>query len=457
MLLAATLATASVAYAPPQTLRWTATIQPGIQVITEVSPDFPLSFRAVKFRYPAEGVRLESRLAWDQVYSRTGFVSRENTRDMVARTGALIGINADFFGNDGDPLGAMLSEGELVSEPYFPRTAVAWGPEGGLRFDSPAFSASIEPVGAPRIRIDGFNRSVRSGEIVLFTRKGGNASSKLRCTAFLFEAKQPVPLNATFSLRLKTTVPGVTDIPVALDEVILMVSPERIAEVSASLFAGLEYDFKTRLTGQIDWSTMKEAIGGGPRLVVDGVARVTRDYERFDPSYNNRHPRSAVGYTRNGEVVLLAVDGRMESSKGLTLDELANLMVKLGCVDAMNLDGGGSSTLVLGGAVLNRPSDGGLRAVANSLLVYAPKPVEPVTGHAVIVKPGTIRPGDRTTLEMACAAGTIPPEEVVWAGNGAAGWVGGDGAFRATAPGKVTVRAYARGAWASADVIVTSP
>jgi hypothetical protein len=152
-MIVSTLAAVILQPAPLQSVRWTATPTPGVQVIQEVDPNFPLKFWAMKFKYPAEGFRLEARLANDNVFSKTILRSRENVRDMAVRTGALMAINADFFGNDGDPLGTMIAGGELVSEPYSPRSVAAWTPASGLTFDSPSFGAYIEPVGAPRIRV----------------------------------------------------------------------------------------------------------------------------------------------------------------------------------------------------------------------------------------------------------------------------------------------------------------
>jgi len=455
MIIAATLTTLAAAHALPAPVRWTSTVRPDVQIIREVDPDFPLSFSAVKFKFPAEGYRMEARLANDTVFSRLGVLSRENVMQMARRSGALVAINADFFGNDGDPLGMMISGGELVSEPYIPRSVAAWGETGGLLFDSPTYSGYIDLVGGQRLRIDGINRSVRSGEIVLFTRKGGVASSKQRCTAYLFESTKQMPLTGSFAMRLKTNVSDLTDIPVALDEAILLVSPERQAEVAAALYPGLTYDFQVKVSGRIDWQSVKEAIGGGPRLVKEGTASVSRDYERFDPSYNNRHPRTAIGYTANREVILLTVDGRSDFSKGLTLDELASLMVKLGCVDAMNLDGGGSTTLVLEGEVLNRPSDGGLRSVANGLLLFAPEATPKPERVTIEVKPGEIKPGDRTTLKVLAPEGVVPEDQVVWTCASKCGWVGGDGAFRAVAPGKAVVRAYAKGIWTAVELTIS--
>jgi exopolysaccharide biosynthesis protein len=84
-----------------------------------------------------------------------------------------------------------------------------------------------------------------------------------------------------------------------------------------------------------------------------------------------RHPRTAVGFSRDSTTLLLVVvDGRSSASVGMTLGELADLMRRLGAWQALNFDGGGSTTMVIGGAVVNVPSDAtGEREVGNALLV----------------------------------------------------------------------------------------
>jgi hypothetical protein len=120
-----------------------------------------------------------------------------------------------------------------------------------------------------------------------------------------------------------------------------------------------------------------------PALVRDGVAQVTWREERARADFaENAHPRSAVASTRQGGALLVAVDGRTEAGAGMTLDELAQLLVSQGAVDGLNLDGGGSTTLWARGepqgGVVNHPSDnslpdhGGERGVASALGVFAP-------------------------------------------------------------------------------------
>lgn len=101
------------------------------------------------------------------------------------------------------------------------------------------------------------------------------------------------------------------------------------------------------------------ALGAGPMLIVNGRIRITDDEEVFfGTSIPNTHPRTAAGITADGDLLLLVVDGRQPDSRGVNLEELAAILWNLGAVDALNLDGGGSSTIVVNGVLLNRPVGG---------------------------------------------------------------------------------------------------
>lgn len=117
---------------------------------------------------------------------------------------------------------------------------------------------------------------------------------------------------------------------------------------------------------------VRDALAAGPSLISDGEIRITSDEEVFfGSSIPAVHPRTAAGYTRNGDLILLVVDGRQPVSHGVDLPELAGLMHDLGCIEAFNLDGGGSSTLVVGGKLVNRPAGGTYqREVMSALAVF---------------------------------------------------------------------------------------
>ncbi|MEM9667035.1 MAG: phosphodiester glycosidase family protein [Bacteroidota bacterium] len=104
---------------------------------------------------------------------------------------------------------------------------------------------------------------------------------------------------------------------------------------------------------------VRDALSGGPVLLRDGRLHVTADAEVFfGTSIPDIHPRTAAGTTADGALILMVVDGRQPASRGVSLDELAQLMRAAGAVEAVNLDGGGSSTLVVDGLLINRPTGG---------------------------------------------------------------------------------------------------
>jgi exopolysaccharide biosynthesis protein len=123
-------------------------------------------------------------------------------------------------------------------------------------------------------------------------------------------------------------------------------------------------------SGTADIWDVRDALSAGPALIKDGSIRITSDEEVFfGSSIPNVHPRSAAGRTVDGALIVMVVDGRQEFSRGVYLEELAAMMLDLGVVEALNLDGGGSSALVVNGALLNRPTGGTTEREVMSALV----------------------------------------------------------------------------------------
>jgi len=117
------------------------------------------------------------------------------------------------------------------------------------------------------------------------------------------------------------------------------------------------------------WDAYSSALGGGPRLVTNGKAEVKVEGFRSDVT-NGLGPRTAMGVDKFGRYIIVVADGRQGYySTGLTLAELAFTMQKLGAVNALNFDGGGSTSMVVRSKVINRPSDGSERRVSNAILV----------------------------------------------------------------------------------------
>ncbi|MBL6720530.1 MAG: phosphodiester glycosidase family protein [Planctomycetes bacterium] len=123
------------------------------------------------------------------------------------------------------------------------------------------------------------------------------------------------------------------------------------------------------------WEGVEELLGAGPMLVAHGALHNTEVAECFQSlGGTSRHPRTAAGWAEDGTLLLLVLDGRSKTSRGATLDETAAILLAHGAHEALNLDGGGSTTLWVAGQVLNQPSDkAGERPVA-SILALVPEP-----------------------------------------------------------------------------------
>jgi exopolysaccharide biosynthesis protein len=290
---------------------------------------------------------------------------------------AIAGVNGDFYERDnrtyaGDPRGLQIVNGELVSGTS---TACVWfDAEGNPHVDDVAGDFKITwPNG--RQTPFGLNEQRRSGTAVLYTPTYGPSTRVAggRDIVLEREGNSPwLPLQAGQNYRAKVReVQSSTNTPLPASALVLSLGPSLIAKVP-EVAAGAVLQISTATTH--DLKGVKTAIAGGPALVKNGKAFS----EKAPPpgaagayserSKYERHPRSAIGWNAT-HIYLLTVDGRQPGlSVGMTLAELADYMVKLGCTDGMNFDGGNSATMWMSGKVVNSPCVGE-RPVANSLFV----------------------------------------------------------------------------------------
>ena len=117
-----------------------------------------------------------------------------------------------------------------------------------------------------------------------------------------------------------------------------------------------------------EWKDVNHIISGGPYLIKNGEIYVDMTAQKL-ASIGGRNPRTAIGYTKDNHLIMLTADGREGASIGLTLMELANLMKEFGCINAMNLDGGGSTVMYVNGQVVNKPPVSGGIPLSHTLTV----------------------------------------------------------------------------------------
>jgi len=117
---------------------------------------------------------------------------------------------------------------------------------------------------------------------------------------------------------------------------------------------------------------METAIGGGPVLVQNNKVQISNNEERkfSGKAINDRHPRTAIGYINDHKIIILVAEGRSETASGITLIQEAQILKDLGCKEALNLDGGGSTCMLVNGRQTNSPSDKkGERSVPSVFLI----------------------------------------------------------------------------------------
>ncbi|MDR7495244.1 MAG: phosphodiester glycosidase family protein [Armatimonadota bacterium] len=316
---------------------------------------------------PAGGARLRPSLARETV------IGRGRTSEVARRAGAIAAINAGFFASTGDPLGCLVIDGEVISEPLPNRTCAGITDDGQVLFDVLRLDASVSGAHGT-VTIDGVNRERGANEIILYRPAYGPSTRTNQ-----FGAEVTVVGDVVQSVangRANTAIPP--------DGYVLSGHGRGRAALLAALRPESRVALRVRLVpqgGDPRWEEARQIIGGGPRLLQGGQFV---GGEGFRSGFaDRRHPRTAIGRLADGRILLMVVGGRQPyHSLGMTLPELASLMRQLGVTDALNLDGGGSSTLVVRGAVINLPSDEtGERPVSDVLLVLLPAAGSRLGGH----------------------------------------------------------------------------
>ncbi len=339
-----------------------------------LDPPGPVSVRIL--RLDPDKVQLASALAQDHV------MGLETVAGIAARHGALAAVNAGYFVvRNGDPTGVLKVHGELVSDASTVRGAVGILRQPGrpvrLLFDRVGAGVTLgyrigdEELSAP---IDGVDTTRVRNHLMLFTPRFGADSDTAAAGVEWQLGGKPLAVIDRREDAGKTPIPpdgavlsyGGTILPLALERL------GRGQEVA------LEVRFQTALgTLPEQWADAQDVIGGAGLLVHRGRLMQEWAEEKLRPGFDTeRHPRTLIGTSANGTIWLVAVDGRNpQVGLGMTFLELQRLAAGLNLANALNLDGGGSTTMVVRGKTVNHPSDpAGPRKVSDALVVLERKP-----------------------------------------------------------------------------------
>ncbi len=382
-------------------------VGPGVVHHHEFRAAGPWHFHVLEIDLTNPWVRIESIKSNDLLpggRELTSAMAARNDREEHRVVGA---INADFWEADGTPIGAQVVKGVLVKRPVS-RSVFAYTDDRRPLIDVVSFAGTLITKTGQRA-ISGVNKSRDTDELIVYNSFYGSSTrtnfwGTEVATRYLGAS---VVVNDTVRLvavaKDSLTAPGHGDAAIPRDGVVLSGHGQAATFLNSHVFVGDTVAVLLRLP-----PTRKriiELVGGVPRIIRDGVVSVEWSEEGLTNKNfaTDRHPRTAVGFSADSSrLFFVTVDGRQAGySVGMSLYELAAYMLEWGAYQAVNLDGGGSTTMVVRGRVVNSPSDGSERPVANALLVVSTAPTGSL--HVLRVAPREVFLLSEATLRFSVA------------------------------------------------------
>jgi hypothetical protein len=287
------------------------------------------------------------------------------------------------------PHSMAVSGGELMVAHTCVRPTLGVDADGDVRIGNVRADVSVTPPGKKyTVRVHRVNTHRDDGLVVLFTRRFASSTRTTGGREVVVDLQGKLEPNGTQRVRVvKVRKAGNT--PLRWGQAVISVKNPSQKWVYR-LKVGQSFELKTQVVRRVNkpcggtvaaasaWSEITEAQGGNHFTLKN--RKIAAPSKSKYPSGVQRHPRTGLGVTADGRVLMVTVDGRRTASKGVTLAEMGQLMKSLGAVHAFNLDGGGSTVMarhmVKSGTfqVANRPSDGRQRPATQAFAVFRVTP-----------------------------------------------------------------------------------
>ena len=277
--------------------------------------------------------------------------SKSKISNIANRENAIVAINGGYFKpQTGVPLGTLMINKKVYTGPIYDRVAMGIF-DNGFDMARVQLRAQVE-TNKGGLKIDNINQPrMLSTHTIVYTSDWGEYSPP--CPKY---GVQIVVENG------KATRVSYGSNRIPKDGFVIVGAEKNLNSIKDAK------RFKLNVKINPEWKDVNHIISGGPYLIKNGDIYVDMTAQKLG-SIGGRNPRTAIGYTRDNHLIMLTADGREGSSIGLTLVELANLMKELGCINAMNLDGGGSTVMFVKGQVVNKPAVQGGIPLSHTLTV----------------------------------------------------------------------------------------
>lgn len=308
-------------------------------------------------------VEVDMRLAKDleltpALSSNQTLKSRRSISAIAKNNNAVVALNGTYFKpQTGVPLGTLMIHKKMYTGPVYDRVAMGIFDNGqnASKFDIARvqLNASVKGSGHTII-VDNINQPrMLSTYVLAYTPDWGKTSP--------YAPKYGMNLLVENNVITKASAN-----PIEIPENGYVISgPKSVLNPLLE-----KKDAKLTVNTMPEWKNVKHIISGGPYLVKDDEVFVDMTAQKLG-AIGGRNPRSAIGYTADNNLILVAVDGREGSSIGMTLMELAQFMKQIGCTNAMNLDGGGSTVMYVKGQIVNNPHQKGGIPLSNAIILSA--------------------------------------------------------------------------------------
>ena len=354
-------------------------LAPGVEYRRLVRADGPVVVHVVALRKDS-GLALRAVLSNDRVAGPGP--AQERTSAMCQRVRCVAAVNGDFAFPSGEPIGAVVAGGQMLRSPVPSHHQLSVTPAGDLVAGTLGWSAQLVPSDLRPLPLQGLNVPRPAEALVLYTPAYGPATATNDFGAELVlrvvEPASPPRLAQTALVELVGFVSGRGNSSIPADGLVLSGHGAGAAALADLWSRHQSGAVSRRGLLRVETATpVAESVGGTPILVHEGRRWVADDGSGF---VAGRHPRTVVGWSA-AETLLVTVDGRQPGySIGLSLPDAAELLRSLGATEAVNLDGGGSTTLAAGPTVLNRPSDRMVKRAGRQEIVHEPRPGDLVVG-----------------------------------------------------------------------------